>query len=258
MSMPVSGNFTMFCIFIRRSPSCRSNTFKFGVFLFFTYIVWKDTILYLSEAFQVKYEDVWQGPQAEFDAALLKLFTVWTAPCIIRSKLKLMWKRFKTKQVANFKHKTGFTLCTPACRGKMYILISISNILCAGHTSLPVPLWCRVESTGRVSRSEAADAAPSLAAHFQHRGCTRPQFFWTDCGRNTAGVTEGIHYFKRVTIQRCAKVTPHVFTCFIYMRKHIGIEHIRKKRVCTIPKSLKVNIWWEHHDSSLFSCNFFK
>lgn len=46
--------------------------------------------LYLSEAFQVKYEDVWQGPQAEFDAALLKLLTVWTAPCIIRSKLKLM------------------------------------------------------------------------------------------------------------------------------------------------------------------------
>lgn len=141
----------------------------------------------------------------------------------------------------------------------IYILISISNILCAGHTRLPVPLWCRVENTGRVSRSEAADVAPSLAAHFQHRGCTRPQFFWTDCGRNTAEVTEGIHNFKRVSIQRCAKVTPsclHMF--YIYEKTHRNRAYKGEKRVCTIPKSLKVNICWEHHDSSLFSCNFFK
>lgn len=43
---------------------------------------------YLSEALQVQYEDVRQGPQAELDAALLKLLTVRTAPGIIWSKLE--------------------------------------------------------------------------------------------------------------------------------------------------------------------------
>lgn len=43
---------------------------------------------YLSEALQVQYEDVRQGPQTELDAALLKLLTVRTAPGIIRSKLE--------------------------------------------------------------------------------------------------------------------------------------------------------------------------
>ena len=36
----------------------------------------------------MKYENVRQGPQAEFDAALLELLTVWTSPCIIRGKLE--------------------------------------------------------------------------------------------------------------------------------------------------------------------------
>lgn len=63
---------------------------------------------------------------------------------------------------------------------------------------------------------------------------------------------------KELLYSAVLKSPRHVFTCCIYMRKHIEIEHIRKKRVCTIPKSLKVNICWEHHDSSLFSCNFFK
>ena len=49
--------------------------------------------VYLSKALQVKYEDVWQGPQTKLDAALLKLLTVWTAPCVIRSELKLMWEK---------------------------------------------------------------------------------------------------------------------------------------------------------------------
>lgn len=48
---------------------------------------------YLSEAFQVQYEDVRQGPQTELDAALLKLLTVWTSPRVIRSKLKWMRKK---------------------------------------------------------------------------------------------------------------------------------------------------------------------
>lgn len=43
---------------------------------------------YLSEAFQVKDENVWQGPQAELDAALLELLAVWTSPCVIRSQLE--------------------------------------------------------------------------------------------------------------------------------------------------------------------------
>lgn len=47
--------------------------------------------------------------------------------------------------------------------------------------SWPVPLWCRVESTGPVSRFGAAGAAPLLDAHFQHLGCIRPQSFWTNC-----------------------------------------------------------------------------
>lgn len=42
---------------------------------------------------------------------------------------------------------------------------------------LPVPLLCRAESIGQGSTSEAAGAAPLLDAHFQHRGCIRPQFF---------------------------------------------------------------------------------
>lgn len=58
---------------------------------------------------------------------------------------------------------------------------------------LPVPLWCRVESTGQVSMSEAAGAAPSLDAHSQRPGCIHPQFFWTDCGPNVAQVTERSH-----------------------------------------------------------------
>ena len=43
---------------------------------------------YLSEAFQVKYEYVWQCPQTQLDAALLELLTVRTTPCIVRSELK--------------------------------------------------------------------------------------------------------------------------------------------------------------------------
>lgn len=47
--------------------------------------------------------------------------------------------------------------------------------------SWPVPLWCTAESTGPVSRSGAAGAAPLLDAHFQHPGCIHPQSFWTNC-----------------------------------------------------------------------------
>lgn len=43
---------------------------------------------YLSEALQVKDEDVWQGPQAEFNAALLELLAVRTSPRVIRSQLE--------------------------------------------------------------------------------------------------------------------------------------------------------------------------
>lgn len=46
------------------------------------------TCLYLSEALEVKYEDVWQCPKTQFDAALLELLTVWTSPRIIRGKLE--------------------------------------------------------------------------------------------------------------------------------------------------------------------------
>lgn len=42
---------------------------------------------YLSEAFEVKNEDVRQGPQTELDAALLKLLAVRTSPGVIRSQL---------------------------------------------------------------------------------------------------------------------------------------------------------------------------
>lgn len=53
------------------------------------------SITILSKAFQVKYEDVWQRPQTEFDAALLKLLTVRTSPCIIWSKLFLFGVELK-------------------------------------------------------------------------------------------------------------------------------------------------------------------
>lgn len=43
---------------------------------------------YLSEALQVKDENVWQGPQAEFNAALLELLAVRTSPRVIRSQLE--------------------------------------------------------------------------------------------------------------------------------------------------------------------------
>lgn len=43
---------------------------------------------YLSEALQVKYEDVRQGPETELDAALLELLTVRTSPRVIRRQLK--------------------------------------------------------------------------------------------------------------------------------------------------------------------------
>lgn len=48
------------------------------------------TCLYLSEALEVKNEDVWQSPKTQFDAALLKLLTVGTSPCIIGSQLEMM------------------------------------------------------------------------------------------------------------------------------------------------------------------------
>lgn len=43
---------------------------------------------HLSEAFQVKYEDVGQRPQTQLDAALLQLLTVGTSPGVIRSQLQ--------------------------------------------------------------------------------------------------------------------------------------------------------------------------
>lgn len=72
--------------------------------------------------------------------------------------------------------------------------------------SLPVPLWCRVESTGQVNTSEAAGAAPLLDAHFRHLGCIHPQFFWTDCGHNMAQVTEASH---RTSVITCIFVKIH-------------------------------------------------
>lgn len=72
--------------------------------------------------------------------------------------------------------------------------------------TVPVPLWCRVESTGQVSRSEAAGAAPLLDARFQHLGCIHPQFFWTDCRYNVAQVTEESHTNQRTFVTLCTFV----------------------------------------------------
>lgn len=43
---------------------------------------------YLSEALQVKDEDVGKGPKAELNAALLELLAVRTSPCVIGSQLE--------------------------------------------------------------------------------------------------------------------------------------------------------------------------
>ncbi|KAL0198358.1 hypothetical protein M9458_006898, partial [Cirrhinus mrigala] len=42
---------------------------------------------HLSEAFEVKDEDVWEGPQAHLHHALLQLLTVRTLPRIVRGQL---------------------------------------------------------------------------------------------------------------------------------------------------------------------------
>lgn len=42
---------------------------------------------HLSEAFEVKDEDVWEGPQAHLHCALLQLLTVRALPCIVRGQL---------------------------------------------------------------------------------------------------------------------------------------------------------------------------
>lgn len=69
--------------------------------LSFIFILLFKTFLHqhLSEAFQVKYEDVRQGPQTELDAALLKLLTVRTPPRIIRSQLRSKWKKINSHSV---------------------------------------------------------------------------------------------------------------------------------------------------------------
>ncbi len=48
---------------------------------------------HLSEALEVKDEDVWESPQAHLHRALLQLLTVRTLPCIVRGQLsKHGWK----------------------------------------------------------------------------------------------------------------------------------------------------------------------
>lgn len=87
--MPISGNFTMFCSFIRRSPSWNTRhdaSYSVSVKTFAAEVHFRG-LLYLSEALQVKDENVGQGPQAELNAALLELLAVWTSPCVIRSQL---------------------------------------------------------------------------------------------------------------------------------------------------------------------------
>ena len=42
---------------------------------------------YLSEAFEMEDEDVWECPEAELDAPLLQLFTVRAAPGVVRGQL---------------------------------------------------------------------------------------------------------------------------------------------------------------------------
>lgn len=110
--------------------------------------------IYLSEAFQVQYEDVGQRPQTELDAALLKLLAVWTSPRVIRSELEPTSKKIQLS------------------KSNQNVFVSFPSSL-----GLPVPLWCTAESTGPVSRSEAGGAAPLRDAHFQRLGCIRPQFF---------------------------------------------------------------------------------
>lgn len=112
----------------------------------------------------MKYEDVRQGPQAELDAALLKLLTVRTAPRVIRSKLESA----KTNMPRDLK---AFEVSMQRKKG--------NKCLCSSLARWPAPLWCTAESTGPVSRSGAAGAAPSPDAHFQHLGCIHPQSFWT-------------------------------------------------------------------------------
>lgn len=79
--------------------------------------------------------------------------------------------------------------------------------------SLPVPLWCRVESTGQVSRSEAASAAPLPDAHFLHRGCIHPQSFWTDC-----------RYKMEQVIERSHKTSKDFIIVYVFVQKYTALN----------------------------------
>lgn len=89
MSIPINGNLTMFCIFTLRSPSCDHNTRERerererGASVRVPV-----NFAHLSEPLQVQYEDVWEGPQAQLDAALLQLLAVGAAPGVIWGQLK--------------------------------------------------------------------------------------------------------------------------------------------------------------------------
>ena len=54
----------------------------------------------------MEYEDVWQGPQAELDAALLELLAVRAAPGVIRSQLQSMVNTEHTLQYLDSAHVT--------------------------------------------------------------------------------------------------------------------------------------------------------